>query len=530
MIRHFLFLLLSVFVCFSCGKGKELPFWKKEEQVLRINFTYSPFTADPRKGTDPVTTVTSYMFYEGLTSLEPDGTVKPALAEKIKISRDRKKFIFTLRKSMWSDGSPLTAYHFEMAWKKVLSPDFLSRASHLLYPIKNGEKAKRGECSLDEVGVEALDEQTLLVHLERPTPYFLELTAYPTYFPVPYHGNEVHHPNQQGRLLSNGPFMLSSWRNDDEIIAVKNPYYWNVEEVRLDEIQASIIAEEATALKLFDQGKLDYVGGLISPLPIDSVSPLKETDLLRHRPIAGTTLCSINVDRFPFNNVHIRKAFACAIDKKIVTENISQMFDDIASGPVPLIFKEAAKNFHEDYSKEVAKHHFELGLQELGITKEEFPQVTYSYFNSELQRNLAITLQSFWKEVLGVTVNLEGKELKSHLNKLHTHKFHIAQMSWIGQYHDRMNFLERFASKNSYCNYGQWEDPRYSALINDSYYLENGKRRAVLNEAEELLIEEMPIIPIYHFHSVYLKIPQLRDLAISPMGDIRFHKAYLDPK
>lgn len=530
MVRHFSFLILSIFLCFSCEKGKGLSFGKKEAQVVRINFTYSPFTADPRKGTDPVTTVTSYLFYEGLTSLEPDGTVKPALAEKIKISRDRKKIIFTLRKSMWSDGSPLTAYHFETSWKKVLSPEFPTRTAHLLYPIKNAERAKLGECSLDEVGVEALDEQTLLVHLERPTPYFLELTAYPSYFPVPYHGDEVLHPNQQGGLLSNGPFMLSSWRNDDEIIAVKNPYYWNVEEVQLDEVHASIIAEEATALKLFDQGKLDYVGGLISPLPLDAVSPLKGTSLLRHRPIAGTTLCSFNVHRFPFNNVHIRKAFAYAIDKKVVTENISQMFDDIASGPVPLVLKEAAQTIYEDFNKEVAKHHFELGLQELGITTEEFPQITYSYFNSELQRNLAITLQSFWKEALGITVNLEGKELKSHLSILHNHKFEIAQMSWIGQYHDRMNFLERFATKSSYCNYGEWENPHYSALINDSYYLENGKRRAILNEAEELLIEEMPIIPIYHFHSVYLKNPQLRGLAISPMGDIRFHKAYLDPK
>lgn len=528
MVRYFFILIIGFFFCVSCGKDKGLPFGKKEAQVVRINFTYSPFTADPRKGTDPVTTVTSYLFYEGLTSLEPDGTVKPALAEKIKISRDRKKIIFTLRKSLWSDGSPLTAYHFETAWKKVLSPEFSTRTAHLLFPIKNGEKAKYGECSLDDIGVEALDEQTLLVHLERPTPYFLELTAYPTYFPVPYHGDEVPHPNQQGGLLSNGPFMLSSWKNDDEIIAIKNPYYWNANEVQLDEVHASIVAEEATALKLFDQGELDYVGGLISPLPLDAVSTLKGTTLLRHRPIAGTTLCSFNVQRFPFNNLHIRKAFAHAIDRKMITDNISQMFDDIASGPVPHVLKDLAQIFYEDYNKEAAKHHFELGLQELGLTKEEFPIITYYYFNSELQKNLATVLQSFWKEVLGVTVNLEGKELKSHLSKLHSHNYHLAQMSWIGQYHDPMNFLERFATKSSYCNYGEWENPRYTRLILDSFFLENGKRRAVLQEAEEILISEMPVIPLYHFHSVYLKNPRLRGLAISPMGDIRFHKAYLE--
>lgn len=529
MIRHFIFSLLVLFLSVSCGKGTGLPFGKKEARVAHINFTYTPFTADPRKGTDPVTTVTSHLFYEGLTSLEPDGTIKPALAEKIKISRDRKKIIFTLRKSMWSDGSPLTAYHFEAAWKKVLSPEFQSRTAHLLFPIKNGEKAKYGYCSLDDVGVEALDELTLLVHLEGPTPYFLELTSYPTYFPVPYNGDEVPSPHQQGGLLSNGPFMLASWKNDDEIIAIKNPYYWNAETVRLDGVHASIIAEEGTALKLFEQGELDYIGGMISPLPIDAVAPLKDDALLKHRPVAGTTLCTFNIQEFPFNNRHIRKAFAYAINRKIITENISQMFDDIASGPVPHVLKKAAETFFEDYNKEGAKHHFELGLKELGITKEEFPTITYSYFNSELQKNLAVTLQSYWKENLGITVKLEGKELKSHLAALHTHQFQIAQMSWIGQYHDPMNFLERFAKKNAYCNYGQWENPHYSRLLSDSFFLENKKRAELLQEAESLLMDDMPIIPLYHYHSVYLKSHRLKGLAINPMGVVRFHHAYLIP-
>lgn len=530
MLRHFLYSIVCFFLCVSCGKGSGLPFGKKEAQVVHINFTYSPFSTDPRKGTDPVTTVTNYMLYEGLTSLEPDGTIKPALAEKIKISRDRKKYIFTLRKSMWSDGSPLTAYHFEAAWKKALSPEFSSRAAHLLFPIKNGELAKMGSCSIEEIGVEALDEQTLLVHLERPTPYFLELTSYPTYFPVPFNGDEVPPPNQQSDLLSNGPFMLASWRNEDEIVVIKNPYYWEAEKVQLDEVHATIVAEEATALKLFDQGKLDYVGGLISPLPLDAIATLKDNIRLRHRPIAGTTLCSFNVHQFPFNNLHIRKAFAYAIDRKTITDNISQMFEDVASGPVPHVLKESAITFFEDYQKEGALHHFELGLQELGITREEFPKVTYSFFNSELQKNLAVTLQSYWKNVLGIDVILHGTELKSHIAKLHNHQYQFGQMSWIGQYHDRMNFLERFARKNAYCNYGEWENPHYSRLIHDSFFHENGKRQAILEEAEQLLIDEMPIIPIYHFHSVYLKNPHLKGLAISPMGDIRFHRAYLDQK
>ena len=385
-----------------------------------------------------------------------------------------------------------------------------------------------GKCLLDKVGVEAIDEQTLLVRLKRPTPYFLELTAYPTYFPVPYNGDEVPHPNQQSDLLSNGPFKLVSWKDDDEIITVKNPYYWNAEEVKLEEVHAMIIPDEATALKLFDQGNLDYTGGLISPLPLDAIATLKNTNRLRQRAIAGTTFSVFNVNKFPFNNINIRKAFAYAVNKQDITDNISQLFDDIAMGLVPQILKKNAVTLYKDYNRAAALHHFKLGLQELGITREEFPKVTYSYFCAELQRNLALALQSQWKETLGIVVELEVKDLKSHLAKLHNHNFQIGQMSWIGQYHDRMCFLERFSSKIGYCsNYCGWENPHYQRLLENSFYKENSERLELLEEAEQMLKDEMPIIPLYHFHSVYVKNPRLKDLAISPMGDIQFHKAFL---
>ena len=523
-------ILIFIVAFSSCKKGKSLSFEGEPYQVIGINFTYCPFGVDPRKNTDPVTTTTNYMFYEGLTRLEPDGKVIPALAEQIKISRDRKEYIFLLRKSMWSDGSPLTAYHFEAAWKKVLSPEFPSKAAHLLFPILNAEEAKMGLCSIDEIGVEAIDEQTFLVRLSCPTPYFLELTAYPTFFPVPYNGDEVPHPSQQSELLSNGPFTLTSWKNNDEIVAVKNPYYWNAEEVVLEEIHATMIADEATALQLFEQGDLDYVGGLISPLPLAAIASLKESDRLHQRAIAGTTFSIFNVNRFPFNNVHIRKAFAYAVDRKNITDNISQMFDDTASGPVPHVLKESAATLFEDYNAKLARYHLELGLEQLGINKEEFPKVTYSYFSSELQRNLAIALQSYWKDVLGVMIELEGVEFKTHLDKLHNRQFQMGQMSWIGQYHDPMSFLERFVTKNSYRNYSGWENPYYTRLISDSFHKENGERKALLEVGEKMIVDEMPIIPLYHFHAVYLKNLHLRGLAISPMGDVRFHKAYLQRK
>ncbi len=523
MIRHFFIPILLLFAAASCQKKEH----ERQRQAIAINFSYSPFTADPRKCTDPVTTTLNFMLYEGLTHLEEDGTVSYALAERVKISRDKRNYLFFLRPAMWSDGSPLTAYHFEAAWKAALSPNFTSKSAHLLFPIKNAERAKNGECSLDEVGIEALDEKTLMVCLERPTPYFLELTSFCTYFPVPFNGDEVPHPNQNGEVLSCGPFQIASWKNDDEIVAVKNPYYWNAEEVHLEKINISMISDEGTTLNLFEKGELDIVGGLTSTLPLDAVSNLKSSDLIRQRPIAGTTLCTFNVNHFPFNNVHIRKAFALAIDRKRITENLFQMYDDVASGPVPHVLKETVTTFFLDHQKALAQHHFQKGLEELGITKEEFPQVTYYYFTSELHKNLAITLQNYWKSVLGVDINIQALEFKSHLAKLYNHDFSVAQMSWVGQYHDPMSFLERFNGKEAFRNYSGWENPYYSELLSASYYASKEGRVTLLEKAESLLMDEMPIIPLYHFHVVYVKNPHLHGLSISPMGDMQFRKAFI---
>ena len=523
MIRHFFIPILLLFAAASCQKKDHGGL----RQAIAINFSYSPFTADPRKCTDPVTTTLNFMLYEGLAHLEADGTVSYALAERVKISKDKRNYLFFLRPAMWSDGSPLTAYHFEAAWKAALSPDFTSKSAHLLFPIKNAERAKNGECSLDEVGIEALDEKTLMVRLGRPTPYFLELTSFCTYFPVPFHGDEVPHPNQNGELLSCGPFQIASWKNDDEIVAVKNPYYWNADAVHLEKITISMISDEGTTLNLFEKGKLDIVGGLTSTLPLDAVSSLKKSDLIRQRPIAGTTLCTFNVNRFPFNNVHIRKAFALAIDRERITENLFQMYDDVASGPVPHVLKETVTTFFLDHQKALAEYHFHKGLEELGITKQEFPKVTYYYFTSELHRNLAITLQNYWKSVLGVDINVQALEFKSHLAKLYNHDFSVAQMSWVGQYHDPMSFLERFNGKEAFRNYSGWENPYYSELLSASYYASKEGRTVLLEKAESLLMDEMPIIPLYHFHVVYVKNPHLHGLSISPMGDIQFHKAYV---
>lgn len=528
--KNYLFLSLWILLITGCQTK-----WEKRTQqdlkMVRINFTYNPLTLDPRKSTDPISNTLHLMLYEGLTHLEPDGSLSLALANSIDRSQNDLVYTFHLKKTYWSNGQELTAYHFQNSWKELLSPDFPSLASHLLFPIKNAEKAKKGLCSIEEVGIKAFDDATLIVELEKPTPYFLELTAFPTYFPLPHQNQDIDFSkNKPADLVSNGPFKLTLWKNEDEILAEKNPYFWNEQAMKIDCIYTTIISDERTALQLFEKGNLDWLGGLISPLPIDAISHLNQANKLKIHPIAGTNFSAFNTKQYPFNNLHIRRAFAYAINRQIIIDNVIQMFDLIATGPVPSIFKDVQeKKFFIDGNIEEAKKEFEIGLQELGISKKDFPPVTYSYFSSELQQKLALSLQSQWKQILGVEVKLESKELKIFLNQLRQSKFMFAQMSWIAQFYDRMTFLERFIKADTFRNYSSWENLTYQELISRSFNAANkSERNQILEEAESILIDEMPIAPLYHYNVLYLKNPQLKNIQISPLGHVDFRYSNID--
>lgn len=518
MILKTKYLLFLSFLLFSCEK-RELP--KKNRSEIHINFTSSPQSTDPRKNTDPFTCTLNFMLYEGLTHLEENGEITLGIAEKVEISEDKTTYVFHLKNSYWSDGNPLTAYDFERSWKSALSPDFPSKSAELFFPIKNAEEVKKGNREVDSLGVKALNEKTLQVILALPTPYFLELTSYCTYFPIA--------ANQQNQLVSNGPFKLHYWKHDDEIIVRKNPYFWNVDQIAIDSIIINIIHDEKTALYLFEKNQLDWLGGAISTLPLDAIPSLKKSNRLKQRPIAGSTFCVFNTNRFPFTNVNIRKAFSYSIDRESITENIIQMGDIATTALIPPLFKKGISTlFFKDNNISLARKHFELGLKELGITKEEFPSLIYNSFNSELHSKISLALQNQWHNALGIHVELEQLEFGVHLQKLQTRNFSFAQMSWIAQFHDQMNFLGRFFEKDSFRNYSGWENGEYSLLLTKSSSLSKSEEREdLLLQAESLLMDEMPIAPISHFHAVYLEKPYIKNVTISPLGDVQFRNAYL---
>lgn len=511
-------LLTLCILLFGCHSSP-----KKHAQIIHVNFPEYPSSIDPRKGGDPISTTVKFMLFEGLTRMSPTSNSELAIAKGVSISADQLVYTFHLRDTCWSNGLPVTAHDFVYAWKSLLHPNFPSPDAALLFPIKNSRAAKEGKLSVDAIGVRALDDVTLEVTLEHPTPYFLELVSFYIFFPVS-------HTEGFSENLTNGPFKIKLNRPHDKLILEKNPFYWNASEVKLEGVHISFIDDEMTALNLYKKQELDFLGSRFSPIPLDSLPDLRDKGWVKTHPLGATSFCTFNVNVFPFNNAHIRKAFAYAMDREAIVNHVTQMGEDVALDPIPPILKEnRVRGFFPNQNVEKAREHLRLGLEELGIEKKDLQNMTFVYLIGDPHTQIVQALQHQWKNVLDIHVELLGYTLKVYMDKLIKRDYLMGYGLWIIQYPDLMNIFDRFKYKTNAKNYPGWENERYIEILNASMTLSTLKKRSqFLEQAEAILMDEMPIAPIYHWREVYLKQPYIEGVFISPIGSVHLGKAVVN--
>ena len=512
--------ILLFIVCLSFMGCSSSP---NPTNILRVNFPEDPPALDPRKGGDPISTTVKFMLFEGLTRMTPKSTCEPALAQKITVSEDQTIYTFHLRESLWSDGKPLTAYDFEYTWKTLLEPSFPCPDAHLFYPIKNAKAAKTGKKPNEAIGVRAIDAQTLEVELEGPTPYFLDLVAFCIFDPVP-RGQDF------SEKVCNGPFKIERYRPSNQMALVKNPLYWDAKNVKLDGVEITFIEDETTALTLYQQKVLDFLGARFSPIPLDSLPTLLEQGALHTKPLGATTFCSFNTHEFPFSNPNIRKAFAYAMDRDEIVTYITQMHEEVALDPIPPILKEnRVQSFFPKLEASEAQKFLEQGLKELGVTKDAIQDIPFLYLTGDKQAKIAQALQNQWFHKLGIRVRLEGYQCKTYLNELVHRNYQLACCIWIIQYPDLMNILERFKFKDNAKNFAGWENAEYIKILDTSMSLSSPSERTKhLEKAEKILMDEMPLAPIYHWKEVYLQQPYVKGVYISPIGSMHLGQAYIN--
>jgi oligopeptide transport system substrate-binding protein len=519
----FLSLIILLSACFKQRTPTEMG-------RLRISFNSFPGTADPRKSGDFISSTLICMVFDGLSRCLPDGSVELAIAERMEISSDQKTYTFYLRDALWTDGTPVTAYDFERSWKQILKPGYPSVCPYLFYSIKNAENARNGKADASQIGIHALNERTLQVILERPTPYFLSLTAFPSFLPNPPNG-DVQFDSFSGSqsFICNGPFVISSIKPNAEIVLKKNDKYWNHSRVKLGEIQISIVSDETTAWKLFEHGELDWIGGAVSPIPADSMNWIAKNYNVQFSPMAATTFCTFQTQHPYLRNINLRRAFSLAINRTEIIEQITQMGELPATRCIPpSLMGFRNKTLYQPFDPELARLHMEKALHELGISRKDLNGLILSFRSTQINRQISQAIQRQWKKILDVDVGLNQCEANILRDRLQRHDYDMALHFWVAQYSDPINILERFQDLDNPKNIPGWYSSSYNNCVQAAIHnMDPLDRLDLIETAEQILINEMPLAPIYHWTNPSLCQPWVKNLRSTPNGGVLFEGCWI---
>ncbi len=456
---------------------------------------------------------------EGLTIPNPNPTGSdgyiPGTAESWTVSDDGKEYIFKLNKNAkWSNGDPVTADDFVWSWKRILTASLGSQYPDMLYYLVGANEYHNGEIdNFDEVGVKALDSQTLKVNLKNPTPFFIGLLSHYSTWPVHKetvlkHG-DIDDRNGEwtrpGNFVCNGPFQLKTWELNNRIVVEKNPHYYDASMVRLNEIHYYPVSNVMTEDRMFRAGQLHLTSSMPTqkcPIYIEEKNPNLKID-----PYMGTYFYRINTENETLSDVRVRKALAYSIDRQLLVDKVTQC------GQIPAYsFTPPGSNGYQPsteipYDPVLAKQL----LAEAGYSSDKpFPKLEILFNTNEGHRKVALAIQQMWQNELGIEVELVNQDWKVYLSREMVGDFQISRAGWIGDYEDPNTFLD-LMRPNRGNNKTGWENMDFDALVEEANTInDQEKRYELLNEAEKILIDNMPIIPLYTYVRVYQLSPDVK--------------------
>ena len=480
------------------------------EKKLTLNLQEgNPPTLNPYVGIDLRSRCLYLALYEPLMRRNAKGVLEPAAADKVEVDSTQTIYTFHLRPQTWSNGEAVTSSHFAEAWKYALNPKSLAPRADLFYLIKNAEKVKKGELPIEAVKISTPDKETLVVELEYPAPYFLDLTA--SSFFAPLYSVLEKEPS-----CFNGPFIVGKWVQDREFVLRQNPLYWDLKSVQLKEVCFTMVKDPTTALAMYEKGELDLVGDPFSSLPFDAIPTLMKSGQLKTKLISRIFYILLNTNSFPFQNKSIRKALGLSLNRSELTKHL--FFGEVpALSHLPKTLS-MVDNDKLEHPKEESKALFEKGLKELQLTRETFPKIVFSYANLSGQKKFAEFVQGQWKENLGIDIDVVCSEWNIHVVNLRNKNYQMGTIHLTTLYQDPLFYLNLFRDKKNFSNYSGWEDPSYRALLEKSEKTtDKNSRNQFLEQAERVLFDEMPVIPIFTQNLQYL-IRNNIDLVILDVG------------
>lgn len=495
--RRLVFAAVLLLTLPACGPSRE------RADLVFINGA-EPESIDPHIVTDQVGMRLASALFEGLCRIDQAGRPQPGMAERWDVAPDRKTYTFHLRPgTKWSDGTPFTTQDFLYSWHRVLNPDFGADYASQLYVIKNAQRFHEGKLKdFTQVGVSALDDRTLKVELENPTPYFIDLCAFTALSPVPRHVVEKHGTAwiKPGTLIGNGSYTLEEWLLDDRISLKRSESYWDAANVPMSTIDVLPIGEPNTAINYFLTGQADLImdKGMV---PTSLTAKLKQQPYFHTGPFLGSYFTRFNVTRAPFDNPKIRLAFSLAIDRRRITEKITQLGERNAFSLTP---PGAGQNYQPPSGPEFDPQRARELLTAAGYPNGKgFPRVEYLYFPKPVERNIAVELQAMWKEHLGISVDLTKQEWKIYLASLKEKNYFMGRSSWVGDFNDPGTFLEMFLSASGNNRTGFASAPYDELIAAAAREPDLNRRNTLFQQAEKMLVtDECIVLPIYHYVGV----------------------------
>ena len=481
-----------------------------DEQILHFGLGSEPQYLDPHLANSVSAHNVIIALIEGLVSEDPK-TLKPVpgVAEKWDISEDGLVYSFHLRKSAkWSNGDPVTAHDFVYSYKRILNPELASQYASMLHGLKNARKYHEQGLSWEDakVGAIALDDHTLQLTLENPTPYFLELLNHYSWFPAHpptiekfgAFGKQGTAWTRPGNYVGHGPFTLSDHKVNSVIDVKKNPLYWDAQTVSLEGIRFYPIESADTEERAFHSGFL-HLTQTVSP---DRIDFLKENhpDLIHFESYLGTYFYRFNVEEPPFDDVRVRLAFNLATDRQAIVEKVTKGGQLPARCFTPPGTGGFSPESRFRFDPQKAKSLIQEYLTEKGL--ESLPKIELKYNTSEGHKKVAEALQGMWKNHLGAEIQLLNMEWKVFLSTIAKRDFSLARAGWIADYNDAQNFLYLLQSSTGSLNYGRYTNPQYDTLMSQADRTADLEARAqLMRRAERLAMDEQAVIPIYYYVS-----------------------------
>ncbi|WP_433635954.1 peptide ABC transporter substrate-binding protein [Kluyvera georgiana] len=502
----------------------------KQQELVR-HIKDEPASLDPAKAVGLPEIQVIRDLFEGLVNQDANGNIIPGVATRWQ-TNDQKIWTFTLRNdAKWSDGTPVTAQDFVYSWQRLVDPKTTSPFAWFaaLAGITNAQDIIDGKAKPETLGVTAVDAHTLRVQLDKPLPWFVNLTANFSLYPVNKTVVESDKNwTRPGKLVGNGAYVLADRIVNEKLVAVPNKYYWDNAKTVIQKVTFMPINQESAATKRYQAGDIDITESfaknqyqkLKKELPGQVFTPAQ----------LGTYYYAFNTQKGPTADARVRLALSMSIDRRIIAEKVLgtgekpawRFTPDVTAGfkPQPSALEESSQAELNAQAK--------MLLQAAGYGPNRPLKLTLLYNTQEVHQKIAIAVASMWKKNLGVDVKLQNQEWKTYIDSRNTGNFDVIRASWVGDYNEPSTFLSLLTSTNS-GNIARFNDPAYDKVIRQAS-LENTAeaRNADYNAAEKILAEKAPIAPIYQYTNGRLINPWVKGYPITNPEDVAYtHTMYI---